>query len=177
MKTMVTRHPTKERSRRFLINLIKLNLLIIPAILLVLFPSCFAQTIEADVTCLTYCDVIETDPAIDPDTITVCYPNSCSYGCGSGFSDCDGNGECECFGECVGSECYQTPFCKEVGYSCGPSDPDNLPCCFGRCEWMPPGAYICIGTCWPNSGACYSNDVCCSGCCYGSKCMPSYYCL
>jgi hypothetical protein len=221
-----------KRSGRFLINLIKLNLLVIPAIFLILFPSCFAQNIETDVTCITYCDVIETDPAIDPDTITVCYPDSCSYGCASGWSDCNGDGTCECTGECdesgnclsrpLGCEygtddcngdgfcdcmgtcnqgvcspcsegtddcngdgtcdcvgicdqgrCYTQKYCIEIGYAC---DPTVNNCCFGRCEYMMSGAYWCIGQCQPTGGACYSNDVCCSGCCYGGNCMLSYYC-
>ena len=98
--------------------------------------------------------------------------------CAENAADCDGDGICECPGWCdPAGVCYQWgPQCSDWGNSCGVSHPDNWPCCSGRCEYMPPGAYWCIGACQPYAGACYTSDVCCSGCCFGGHCDQSKYC-
>ena len=108
------------------------------------------------------------------DCMGTCTNGTCSP-CSEGTDDCNGDGTCDCVGICDQGICYTQKYCIDIGNTCDPTNPAKN-CCFGRCEYMPPGAYWCIGECWPNAGACYSNDVCCSGCCFNGHCMPSYYC-
>ena len=106
------------------------------------------------------------------DCMGTCNDGTCSP-CSEGTDDCNGDGTCDCVGICDQGICYTQKYCSEIGYTC---DPTVNNCCYGRCEYQPPGAYWCIGECWPNYGACYVNDVCCSGCCYNGSCMPSNFC-
>ena len=114
-------------------------LIIIPAQIIMLASPCFAQ-ILMDVNCENYCENIEIDPAIDPDSINVCYPN-CSYagfGCLPPGYPCDYGYEC-CSYYCSGGSngvCYDDTDCP--GYNTG-----EQVCCAG----------ICQSTCEPGSNS------------------------
>ncbi len=119
-----------ERFSKILGNPLKCCLMIIPALIIMLSSSCFA--VLMDINCENYCENIELDPAIDPDTIAVCYPNSCSYPgygclppsypCDFGYECCDYycsggvNGFCFVDGDCPGEQVCCNYNCQQ---SCG----------------------------------------------------------
>ena len=146
------------------------KLIFIPALIIVLCSSCFAQTMDVnsknyyenletdstvdpdtiaqilmDVNCENYCENIEIDPAINPGTITVCYPNSCSYGLGCLPIDypCDYGYEC-CNYYCSGGVnglCFVDSDCP--GYQTG-----EQVCCNYVCQQScGTGGDLGAGTC------------------------------
>ena len=94
-----------------------------------------------------------------------CDINTCRL-CPQGIFNCDGVGECECSGTCLGYQCDTSTSCQEwVFNSCGA---EGLYCFGNRCMPCSPGLFNCDGT-----YGCECQNGCNGSACGGGGCSAS----